>query len=433
MTPSARLSAAIELLDSLNDQAGPMENHIRRYFRTRRYAGSKDRRWVTEFLFQLFRHKGEIDWTLSRLDLPLENRERAMACLLLFQDQDFVGLEEIFLVGPHAQIPLSEVETKAFSDIHTVWRQEKPDWAAGNFPEWLADELTDQYGSNAVSLMRVFQERAPLTIRVNSLKTDRERVLDILRQDDIEAEETLVSPLGITLADHIPLNQLPVFERGLVEIQDEAAQISSALVQAAPGMMVVDYCAGAGGKSLAIAAHMENSGRILAFDVSERRMKDIAVRKRRAAAYIIETTRLSGDDRDMELLQRLEGQAARVFVDAPCSGSGTWRRQPDRKWFFDHGKLVDLTDLQSNIMRRAATLVAPGGRLIYATCSILRQENEERIEAFLATNTEFSVLPVSDIWKEAGLGGKAKGDFLKLLPEKGGADGFFTAILQRAG
>ncbi len=433
MTPSARLSAAIELLDSLDDQAGPLENHIRRYFRMRRYAGSKDRRWVTEFLFQLFRHKGEIDWTLSRLDLPLENRERAAACLLLFQDQDLDGLEAAFLTGPHAQTPLSERERKAFSDIRTVYSQEKPDWAVGSFPDWLADELAGQYGSNALKLMQVFKERAPLTVRVNSLKTDRERVLDILRQDDIEAEETQISPLGIKLSDHIPLNQLPVFDRGLVEIQDEAAQISSALAQAAPGMLVVDYCAGAGGKSLAMTAHMENSGQILAFDISERRMKDIAVRKRRAAAHIIETTRLSGDDRDIELLHRLEGQAARVFVDAPCSGSGTWRRQPDRKWFFDSSKLLDLADLQDDILRRASKLVAPGGRLIYATCSILRQENEDRIEAFLAKNTEFAVLPIAGIWKEAGLGGEATGDFLKLLPEKGGADGFFTAILQRVG
>ncbi|MEP3244946.1 MAG: RsmB/NOP family class I SAM-dependent RNA methyltransferase [Sneathiella sp.] len=431
MTPSARLSAAIELLDSLDAQAGPAEHRIRKYFRTRRYAGSKDRRWVTEFLFLMARRRGEVDWRLEQTGLPQTNRLRATCALIVFQDIKFSDLSDGYFSGPHAAPYLTEDERTGFEKLEGLDFGDMPDHAKGNFPAWLTEELKEQYAEKALPIMQICMERAPLTLRVNSLKTDRDRVLDLLAADEIDANPAQNSPDGIIIAQSVNLNQHAVIEQGLVEIQDEAAQISARLACPAPGMQVVDYCAGAGGKSLAMAAGMENAGQIYAFDVSRDRMKDIASRSRRAGVRNIEAVQLFEDERDDEILGRLAEQADRVFVDAPCSGSGTWRRQPDRKWSFTEERLGDLTALQEGILKKASLLVKPGGWLIYATCSIFRQENERQIEKFLAENTEFSLVPVSDIWASAGLNGKHEGPFLQILPSSGGADGFFTAILCR--
>ncbi|MEH6546220.1 MAG: RsmB/NOP family class I SAM-dependent RNA methyltransferase, partial [Sneathiella sp.] len=236
----------------------------------------------------------------------------------------------------------------------------------------------------------------------------------------------------LTLNSRGNISRHQLLDQGLAEMQDEAAQISARLADVHPGMQVVDFCAGGGGKSLALAALMQSQGKIHAFDINARRMRDIKSRSRRATTDIIEPLVISGSDSDVELLEPLIAQIPRVFVDAPCSGSGTWRRQPDQKWNLTTERLDELTVIQQDILSRASTLVAPGGRLIYATCSIFSAENEKQIEAFLQQHPEYKSVPVSQLWAEAGLGGTYAGEFLSLTPLDFGSDGFFTAVLEKS-
>lgn len=431
MTPSARLSSVIELIDIIMSEAGPAEHCVRTYFRTRRYAGSKDRRWITEFLYSLFRRLGETDWMVQELGLTVTSRTRALIALSKFEETSLEDIQSRFVSGSYAGEALSEEEVSAIEALGGLDFSAMPSHAKDNFPSWLSDEVHRQYADQAPAVLASYQQRAPLTLRVNRLRSDREEVLRLLEEDGANAHATKMSPLGIILKGRINIAVHPVMERGLVEIQDEAAQISSLLADAKPGMEVADYCAGAGGKSLAMAADMDNTGQIYAFDVNSRRMKDIAIRCRRSGVHVIEALQLHQDEKDDEVFERLGGTLDRVFVDAPCSGSGTWRRQPDQKWFFTEERLAELTALQQDILGKAATLVAPGGRLIYATCSILEQENADQISKFLEQNADFSILPVSDICSEVDLPENLGDQFLKLTPDMAGSDGFFTAVLIR--
>jgi 16S rRNA (cytosine967-C5)-methyltransferase len=266
---------------------------------------------------------------------------------------------------------------------------------------------------------------------VNALKAAREDILATLKDEGIDAEVTSLSPDGIVLKDRLNLSRHPLFEGGRIELQDEAAQIAARLAMAQPGMSVVDFCAGGGGKSLAMAAGMAHQGKIYAFDTNERRMRDIQSRATRAGVTLIEPVTISGGDADIDLFAPLAGTIDRVFVDAPCSGSGTWRRQPDMKWKLTEERLEELTALQADILSRAAPLVAPGGWLIYATCSILEEENNAQIAAFLASHPEFTLLPAKEVWAASGLHGDWSADHFSLTPADRGCDGFFAAILEK--
>ncbi|PHQ70627.1 MAG: rRNA cytosine-C5-methylase [Sneathiella sp.] len=433
MTPSARLAAAVELLDATAATTAAAEHEVRRFFRTRRYAGSKDRRWVSEFVYRCLRRQGELDWRLECVDAETAPRMRALLALVLFDDEALDGLAASFFGGPHGLSELTDAEVDLLGKANTVETDNMPDYAAGNFPEWIAAQLTAQYGEKAAVIMAVYQNRAPVTLRVNLLKTTREAVVELLTKDGIEVTQTTYSPDGLVLTTRHNISRHQVLENGLVELQDEAAQISARLADVSPGQTVVDFCTGAGGKSLAMASVMQNQGQIYAFDINARRMRDMGARKRRASVDIIEPVELKQDDSDVEIFDRLGGTAQRVFVDAPCSGSGTWRRQPDQKWKLTPARLEELCDLQAGILDKAQQLVAPGGRLIYATCSILDQENQDQVSAFLQRHPGFKMIPVRDLWANVGLGGKNDDDVLRLTPADFGSDGFFTAVLQRDG
>ncbi len=431
MTPSARLSSVIELLDIIMNEAGPAEHCVRAYFKTRRYAGSKDRRWITEFVYSLFRRLGEVDWIAADAGLEITNRSRALVALSFCEEVPLEDIQDRYMSGSYASVGLNDEENAALEKVAAIEVSSIPGSAKENFPEWLSSAVQSQYGDKSAAILASYQDRAPLTLRVNRLRSDRDEVIRLLEDDDLDVRATTLSPLGIIVEGRVNLAAHAVMERGLVEIQDEAAQISSLLADAKAGMLVVDYCAGAGGKSLAMAAEMENTGVIHAFDVNARRMKDMAIRTRRSGVQILESAQLHQDERDDEIFDRIEQTMNRVFVDAPCSGSGTWRRQPDQKWFLTEERLAELTTLQQDILQKAAGLVAPGGRLIYATCSILAQENSEQVSTFLEKNPDFSILPVSDIWGEVNLNGEWGEQFLQLTPDVAGTDGFFTAVLCR--
>ena len=361
MTPAARLAAAVELLDAIGAAPTPAEQHVSAYFRARRYAGSKDRRWVTEFVYRALRRQGELDAVALEIGLEPSPRLRCLLSLILFEDVVPDALGTGWFGGPHGLDELTATEEAALANAAGVDLASLPLAARGNFPDWLADKITAQYGEMAEAVMQAYGDRAPVTLRVNAQKGNRSDIQYFLKNEGIDVTPTQFSPDGLI-------------------------------------MTVVDFCAGSGGKSLAMAAQMDYAGKIYAFDVEERRMRDIGIRAKRAGVSLIEPLAINGDDRDDQLFAPLVGRMDRVFVDAPCSGSGTWRRQPDMKWKLTEERLAELVALQADILARAEPLVAPGGRLIYATCSILKEENEAQIEAFLSSHPEFSLCPVGDIW-----------------------------------
>ncbi|MCG8494235.1 MAG: RsmB/NOP family class I SAM-dependent RNA methyltransferase [Sneathiellales bacterium] len=430
MRPSARLAAVVEILDAMDEKAGPAEHASRSYFRSRRYAGSKDRRWVNEALFSLFRNRGMLDWALQQSGLEPSNRLRSFADQLWKSEGDLKTAREEFLSGPHSLEALDEKEETAFEEFQNLDVKAAPALARSNFPKWMFDHLQKTYGDKTEDILSGYKDRAPLTLRVNSLRADREEVLRLLAEDGIEAEKTEISPLGLTMPENISLDRYAVYERGLVEIQDEAAQISTLLANVQPGSSVVDYCAGAGGKSLALAAIMENTGQIIACDISLQRMKDIKNRCRRAGVHSVDAFELT-PELEEDLQNRHHRAIDCVFVDAPCSGSGTWRRQPDRKWCFSEQDLQDMCDLQQQIVEKASHLVREGGKLVYATCSIFEEENHQQVSRFLEKHPDFRQLPVQDLADQAGLSLPIQGDYMQLLPKPRGADGFFTAVLER--
>jgi len=432
MTPSARLAAVAELLDTIFGSSGRAEQAVSSYFRSRRYAGSKDRRWISEFLYRTLRHLGDVDWALAQIALDSSNRRRAIVAALVLDEQALPEFAETCFQGAHALKELSEVELEALAQLPNLDKAARPAHVTGNFPEWLAALLQDQYGGKADAIMATYAMRAPLTFRVNRLKADRDAVLEQLQSEDIPARATDLSPVGIVIGENRNLNAHELVKSGVLEIQDEAAQVAALLAQAAPGMQVMDYCAGGGGKTLAMGADMENSGRIIALDIDARRMRDVASRCKRADLTIAETRVFPADDEESAFLDALRAKMDCVFVDAPCSGSGAWRRQPEQKWHLTAERLAELTALQADILQEASTYVAPGGRLIYATCSILEQENSAQVDHFLAQNPDFQVTEFAPIWTEAEIGKEPTGKFLELTPELYGTDGFFAGVLTRS-
>src|SRR6185312_1481114 len=269
-----------------------------------------------------------------------------------------------------------------------------------------------------------------LDLRVNLLKAEREAVYAALARQGIELARTKLSPIGLRLFERVPLGQLDLFKSGAIEVQDEGSQLAALLADARPGMRVVDFCAGAGGKTLALAAAMKNRGHLVASDIAEKRLERATQRLRRAGASIVQRQPLSSA-RDKWVKRHAQG-FDRVFVDAPCTGTGTWRRNPDAKWRLRPEDLAELTALQAEILDSAARLAKPGGRVIYATCSLLAEENEAQVERFLAAHGDFSLRPIGAVWAETiGVAPPAEGDMLRLTPARHGTDGFFVAVLER--
>jgi 16S rRNA (cytosine967-C5)-methyltransferase len=305
-----------------------------------------------------------------------------------------------------------------------------PRAVANDLPEWLEPYFERALGKGLEREMTALNRPAPTDLRVNLLKADRETARRALAAEAVDTEPTPLSRLGLRLRERVPLGNLAAFKQGLVEVQDESSQIAALLADARPGMRVVDFCAGAGGKTLALAAGMANRGKLVACEVSQRRLDRAARRLRRAGVTNVERRALSGE-RD-KWVKRHRGGFDRVFADVPCLGTGTWRRNPDAKWRMRPEDLAELVERQQQILRSAARLVRPGGRLVYATCSLLREEDEAQAEAFLAAETNFSLLPMARVWDET-IGGASPGgeDYLRLTPARHGTDGFFVAIFER--
>jgi len=432
MTPGARAAAAIEILDAIEtDRGRPADQLISAYLRGRRYAGGGDRREIRNLVYTVLRRRAQIDWWIERDGGRCDSRGRVIAVLLLEARWGAAELEAAFDGGQYRPVPLSPQERA----LHVLAGRACGDSAQPlhvrcNIPAWLEAPFRVVLGEAMERELTALSQEAPVDLRVNTLKASRRQVMARLAASGIATEPTPYSPLGLRLNARVNLGDTPFLREGLVEPQDEASQIAALLVEAQPEESVVDFCAGAGGKTLALAAAMENRGRLVASDVSGRRLARATPRLARAGVTCAEQHVLPAGAGYWPGAE--EGGFDRVLVDAPCSGTGTWRRSPEMRWRLGEQDLEAYRDLQARILDRAARLVATGGRLVYAACSLLANEGEGQIREFLYRNPDFEPLPVRRIWAGA-VGGEcpAKDLFLRLLPGRDGTDGFFVAVMRR--
>jgi 16S rRNA (cytosine967-C5)-methyltransferase len=435
MTPGAQMEVAISLLDEISVSGAAADDIVGGYFRRHRFAGAKDRGAISQHIYAVLRHRAALDWWIMRIGKGIVagvGRIRLFAALLLLEGWTVDEIMDACDGDRFRPPPLRKDERTVVDGLagHTIEHPEMPDWVRYNYPEWLDGTFKQIFGFKLPGEMAGLNGSAALDLRANALKATRDEALAALAREGVSAEPTPYSPLGLRVRNRIPLATLEVFKSGAVEVQDEGSQLAALLADARPGMRVVDFCAGAGGKTLALAASMNNRGQLVACDISEKRLERSGQRLRRAGVSNVERRALT-TERDKWVKHHAESYD-RVFVDAPCTGTGTWRRNPDAKWRLAPKDLEELAELQTRILESAQRLVKPGGRLIYATCSVLPAENEARIKAFLEAHPEFALVPVAEVWRQViGTPCPVEGEMLRLTPMRHGTDGFFAAILER--
>ena len=429
MTPAARLAAAIDLLTEVEAHSRrPADAVANDFFRSRRYIGSGDRRAVSDRAWRVLRSRRRLAWWLDRAragDTP----RLLVAASLLTEGWTLSGLQQSFSGGQYAPAPLIAPEREAAKAIegHTLDHPAMPVAVRLEVPDWILPSLETRFGAALVPEMQASLDPAPLDLRVNLLKNTREAARAALHAEGLDAEPTPLSPWGLRIDGRRAVTAGPAFQSGLVEIQDEGSQLVAAIVDPAPEMRVVDWCAGAGGKTLALAMQMGNRGHLVACDVSAPRLDGAVRRLRRAGVHNAERHLVGPGDK---WAKRRAGSFDRVLVDAPCTGTGTWRRNPDARHRMREQDLLELRPKQAMILDNAARLVRPGGRLIYATCSLLPQEDEMQVDEFLQRTPGFRVLPLEEAWTlSAPCPGP--GPYLLLTPLRHRTDGFFAAILER--
>jgi 16S rRNA (cytosine967-C5)-methyltransferase len=411
--PPAILGNAEEVLREILRFTSPADVTLSRYFKDHPRLGGRERGAIAECVYAVLRNKSFFtDFagagaTMRRLTL--------------------LGMAEA--IGADSLGGLTEDESALLARIKDIDRSLLPPKKLANLPDWLYDKFVAQYGEEETqALAAVLNTPAPLDLRVNSLKSDRDKVIAELATAPIAAEPTPYSALGLRVWKKPALQNLPLFKEGAIEVQDEGSQVLAQLLGARRGEMVVDFCAGAGGKTLAIGAIMRNTGRLYAFDVSEKRLTKLKPRLARSGLSNVHPVVIA-HERDAKV-KRLAGKIDRVLVDAPCSGMGTLRRNPDVKWRQQPEGIAELTEKQASILDGAARLVKFGGRLVYATCSLLNEENDAIVEGFLASHPDFELVPMHQVLAEQRIS-LEMGDYLKMLPHKHGTDGFFAAVLER--
>lgn len=423
----ARLRQASALLGQILQFSYPADAVIDQYFKANRNMGSKDRAFAAETVYGCLRHKRELEALYEPICKPESDEEKsrwlAATWLLKYGGWSARALSQAGFTNGAIEL----VERIRARDLF-----EFPLAVRANFPDWLAESLVKQFGEEeTLKLATALNQPAPVDIRVNSLKTSREALQIQLREEGYELTPTPYSPYGLRRDKRGPLFTSQAFRSGLFELQDEGSQLIGLLAEAKPKEKIVDFCAGAGGKTLQMAAMMGNTGVLLAFDVSRKRLDRIKPRLVRAGVDTVQRHVIHAEHDPA--LNRLAGTADAVIVDAPCSGTGTLRRNPDIKW-----KPIDLTELtalQSRILTAASKLVKPGGRLIYATCSLLDAENSGITTAFLAQHPEFKVIHASDIFAGQGLTvpeGYGIDGALKLLTHRHNTDSFYAIVINRS-
>ncbi|HUQ28971.1 MAG TPA: RsmB/NOP family class I SAM-dependent RNA methyltransferase [Usitatibacter sp.] len=412
----AQLEAIVHALSVVLPARAPADAQLRQFFRDNKNLGQRDRALVADTVYAALRRRRMLEHVTPKAT----PREIALAALVKLQG---VGLSQI-------ESALRDGEKHWLSALKAQDLDELPIEMRADLPDWVIERLRKRMDDDEMlALARSLQQPAPLDLRVNTLKAPREGVLDRLDHDEIAAEPTRYSPVGVRLRDKPALNQHPMFLDGAVEVQDEGSQLLGMLVEPRRGEMVVDFCAGAGGKTLQMGAAMGSSGRLYAFDVSDKRLANLGPRLKRSGLSNVFPQRIANEN-DAKV-KRLRGKIDRVLVDAPCTGLGTLRRNPDLKFRHTAESIAELNAKQRAILAAAASLVKPGGRLVYGTCSLLAEENEDIVNEFLAAHSEFKQIPVGDILKRQGVEIAGMGDYLQLQPHVHDTDGFFAAVMER--
>jgi 16S rRNA (cytosine967-C5)-methyltransferase len=427
MIPGARAAAAIEVLSDIEARRRPAADALKDWGLAHRFAGSKDRSAIGSLVFDALRRRASSAYVMGA-ETP---RAIILGALRLVRGLDLEAAAALFSGEAHAPPPLDAAERAHFESASL---NSAPAPIAGDFPDWLERSFAAVFGERLVAETAALAERAPVDLRVNTLKATRDKTLASLAH--LHAAPTLLSPVGLRLpltaeGRNPALSAEADYLKGKVEIQDEGSQLAAILAAARPGEQVLDLCAGAGGKTLALAAQMQNKGQIYATDDDERRLAPIYTRLERAGARNVQ---VRAPRRGQDCLADLAGACDLVLIDAPCTGTGAWRRNPDAKWRIRPGALEQRIADQDQTLAAAARFVKPNGRILYVTCSLLREENEDRIAAFLAANPAFRAAPA--MADEAGLpqlGAFASklGPGLRLSPATSGTDGFFIASLVR--
>jgi 16S rRNA (cytosine967-C5)-methyltransferase len=432
MTPGARLSAAIEVLTDVEEHRRPAGDALKDWGLAHRFAGSGDRAAIGGLVFDALRRRSSAAWLMG------ESTPRAIlfGALRLERGLSADSIAGLADGGRYAPPPPSQAEADA---LRAELRDDAPAHVRGDYPEWLDPHFAAVFGDERAEEGAALSRRAPVDLRVNTLRGDRDEALDALAH--LGPVPTPWSPVGLRIAltadaKSPPLQAEPAYMDGLVEIQDEGSQLAALLSGARPGEMVIDLCAGGGGKTLALAAMLENSGRLIATDTDIRRLAPIHARIARAGVENVEVRTPRGK---AELLGDQRGVADLVLIDAPCTGVGAWRRNPDAKWRVRPGALDLRIKAQDAALERAAPLVRPGGRIVYVTCSVLDEENGARVRAFSGRHPKFGVVPASEVMDVLGAGKtpfeaavKVSGEGLLMTPRRTGTDGFFVSVLRRA-
>ena len=413
----ARLEVAVAALQELLTFAAPADSTLKRFFRSHPELGQQERAFVAELAFAVLRNLR----LLEQLGAQRSTRRLALASLTVAFG---ISVRELApLLRREEETWLAQLRSQAQSELAPAVRF--------SLPDWLWERLLEQYGSTELEpLARTLLQQAPLDLRVNTLLASREEVLAQLAKEGIGAESTAYSPVGIRLQGKPALQKHPLFLAGKVEVQDEGSQLLGYLVAPRRRQMVVDFCAGAGGKTLALGAMMHSEGRLYAFDTSDRRLANLKARIKRSGLSNIHPQHI--DTETDARIQRLDGKIDRVLVDAPCSGFGTLRRNPDLKWRQHAEGIAQMVRKQTAILQSAGRLVKPGGRLVYATCSLLREENEQVAEQFLERNPMFVLTPAHAVLTSQGIELDTSAYF-RVLPHMHAMDGFFAAVMERSG
>ncbi|WP_312512156.1 RsmB/NOP family class I SAM-dependent RNA methyltransferase [Massilia sp.] len=413
--PPAIVTKTEEVLRDILRFTAPADVTLSRFFKDNPRFGGRERGVIAEAVYSVLRNKSFFTDFASGGNTP------SMRRLALLGLAETAGIDSIG--------GLTEDETHFLTRIQEVDRNLLPAPIRANLPQWLLDKLVNQFGeAEALELAAVLNTPAPLDLRVNSIKAERDEVIAKLAEAPIAAEPMAYAPLGLRVFKKPALQNLPLFKEGAIEVQDEGSQVLSQIVGARRGEMVVDFCAGAGGKTLALGASMRNTGRLYAFDVSEKRLTKLKPRMARSGLSNIHPV-LIAHERDAKV-KRLAGKIDRVLVDAPCSGLGTLRRNPDVKWRQQPGAVAEMQEKQASILDGASRLVKGGGRLVYATCSLLNEENDFIVEQFLESHPDFELVPMNKVLAEQKIPLEMD-KYLKLLPHKHQTDGFFAAVLER--
>ena len=426
MKPASRIKATIEILEGTHRSRVPLNKCVGDYMRVRRYIGSKDRSNVAERIYDITRNHARLGWWLEHTKTEDTSRNRVIAWSALGEGADEKRLKDLFDGSKYAPEALSEEELAFAHKIlgQPLVRKDMPEAVCVECPPEHEEYLRKRFGENFADEMAAMLEPATLDLRVNTYRADKEKVTNYLEADGVKVRNGSLCPWALRCDTKAYLSRTKALTKGWIEIQDEGSQLIAWLCGAQPGLQVLDYCAGAGGKTLALASAMKCKGRVVAMDTDNRRLQNGRKRYKKAGVADIIEVRCLADEKQRKWMKRQKGKFDIVLTDAPCSGSGTWRRNPDMRWQTYGPSLEELTAIQAEILEKACKCVKPGGRLVYATCSLFAEENEDQVTRFLEEHPEFEVSPIDET---LGLGSP----YMHLSPLRHNTDGFFTAVLIR--